>query len=81
HRTAQQIIISALILIPISILPTMFGMSGMIYFYGALLLGLAFLYKSLVAVGSGSKKDARRLLLSSVLYLPALFVLMIIDRI
>ncbi|MGH9899256.1 MAG: heme o synthase, partial [Pyrinomonadaceae bacterium] len=81
NRTAQQIIISALILIPISILPTMFGMSGMIYFYGALLLGLAFLYKSLVAVGSGSKKDARRLLLSSVLYLPALFVLMIIDRI
>lgn len=81
NRTARQIIISALILIPISMLPTVFGITGVIYFYGALLLGLVFLYQSTVAARSDSKRQARRLLLSSVLYLPALFMLMIIDQV
>ncbi len=78
--TAQQIVIYTLLLLPISLLPTILGMSGMYYFYGAIVLGLLFLYFSVRAAFSKSRQEARRLLLASVIYLPLLFVLMVIDK-
>lgn len=78
--TGQQIVIYTLLLVPISVLPTTLGMSGMVYFYGALVLGAAFLFFSLRAAFLKSRQEARRLLLASVIYLPLLFVLMVIDR-
>src|SRR6266576_6599293 len=74
--TAQQIILYTLMLIPVSLLPAVLGMSGKIYLYGAVILGLAFLYSSIRAAFSLSRQQARRLLLASVLYLPLLFILM-----
>jgi protoheme IX farnesyltransferase len=56
------------------------GMSGRVYFVGAIVLGLLFLYSSLRAAFSMSRQHARRLLLASVLYLPLLFVLMVLNR-
>jgi protoheme IX farnesyltransferase len=47
---------------------------------GAIVLGLAFLYSSLRAAFSMSRQQARRLLLASVLYLPLLFLLMVLNR-
>jgi protoheme IX farnesyltransferase len=55
-------------------------MSGRIYLAGAALLGLLFLYSSLRAAFSMSRQQARRLLLASVLYLPLLFILMVLNR-
>src|SRR5882762_3250869 len=78
--TAQQIVVYTLMLIPISLLPAVLGMSGKVYFYGAIILGLAFLYSSIRAAFSLSRQQARRLLLASVLYLPLLFILMVLDR-
>jgi protoheme IX farnesyltransferase len=78
--TAQQIVVYTLMLIPISLLPAVLGMSGKVYLYGAIILGLAFLYSSIRAAFSLSRQQARRLLLASVLYLPLLFVLMVLDR-
>jgi protoheme IX farnesyltransferase len=78
--TAQQIVVYTLMLIPVSLLPTMLGMSGKVYLYGAIVLGLAFLYSSVRAAFSLSRQQARRLLLASVLYLPLLFILMVLDR-
>src|SRR5437660_3205567 len=42
--TARQIMLYSLALIPISLLPTVLGMSGKIYFAGALLLGLGLFF-------------------------------------
>ncbi len=78
--TAQQIVVYTLMLIPVSLLPTLLGMSGKIYFYGAIVLGLLFLYSSLRAAFSMSRQHARRLLLASVLYLPLLFILMVLNK-
>jgi protoheme IX farnesyltransferase len=77
--TAQQIVVYTLMLVPVSLLPTLMGMSGRIYFIGAIVLGLLFLYSSLRAAFSMSRQHARRLLLASVLYLPLLFILMVLN--
>lgn len=78
--TAQQIVVYTLMLLPVSLLPVALGMSGRIYFYGAIVLGLLFLYSSLRAAFSMSRQHARRLLLASVLYLPLLFILMVLNQ-
>lgn len=78
--TGQQIVAYTLMLVPVSLLPTLIGISGKIYFYGALVLGLLFLYSSIRAALSKSRQEARRLLLASVLYLPLLFVLMVLNQ-
>ena len=77
--TAQQIVVYTLMLLPVSLLPVALGMSGRIYLYGAIVLGLLFLYSSLRAAFSMSRQQARRLLLASVLYLPLLFILMVLN--
>jgi protoheme IX farnesyltransferase len=78
--TAQQIVVYTVLLIPVSLLPTVLGLSGKIYLYGAIVLGLLFLYSSVRAALSKSRQEARRLLLASVIYLPLLFILMVLDR-
>ncbi len=78
--TGQQIVAYTLMLLPVSLLPTLVGISGRIYFYGALVLGLLFLYSSLRAALSKSRQQARQLLLASVLYLPLLFALMVLNQ-
>ncbi len=78
--TSQQIVVYALMLLPVSLLPAALGISGRIYLYGAIVLGLLFLYSSIRAAFSQSKQEARRLLLASVVYLPLLFILMVLNR-
>jgi len=78
--TGQQIVLSPVMLLPVSLLPTLLGTAGKIYFVGAIVLGLVFLYFSLRAAFSKSRQAARQLLLASVIYLPLLFILMVLDR-
>jgi protoheme IX farnesyltransferase len=78
--TGQQIVLYTVMLLPVSLLPTLLGTAGKIYFVGAIVLGLLFLYFSLRAAFSKSRQAARQLLLASVIYLPLLFILMVLDR-
>ncbi len=78
--TGQQIIAYTLMLLPISLLPTVIGISGRIYFVAALVLGLLFLLSAVRAALSKSNQHARQLLLASVLYLPLLFGVMVLNR-
>jgi protoheme IX farnesyltransferase len=78
--TGQQIVIYTVLLLPVSLLPTALGISGKVYLYGAIALGLLFLYSSVRAAFSKSRQEARRLLLASVIYLPLLFILMVLNR-
>jgi protoheme IX farnesyltransferase len=78
--TAQQIVIYTLLLLPVSLLPAALGTSGKVYLVGAIILGLLFLYSSVRAALSKSRQEARRLLLASVIYLPLLFILMVLNR-
>ena len=78
--TGQQIVVYTVMLLPVSLLPTLLGISGRIYLYGAIVLGLLFLYSSIRAAISKSRQQARQLLLASVIYLPLLFILMVLNR-
>ena len=78
--TAQQIVVYTLLLLPVSLLPAVLGTSGKMYLVGAIVLGLLFLYSSVRAAVSKSRQEAKRLLLASVIYLPLLFILMVVNR-
>lgn len=80
RRTVRQMIIAALLLVPVSILPSVAGTSGRVYVVGALLLGIGFLFSTLRTAMTLSRTEARRLLLVSVVYLPLLFALLVIDH-
>ena len=78
--TGQQIISYTLLLVPVSLLPVVTGLAGSIYLVGAAMLGLGFLYFSARAALVRTTWQARRLLLASVIYLPLLFGLMVLNR-
>ena len=75
-----QSVMPSLALIPLSLTPTLVGYAGYLYFVGALFLGLGFSYQALRFVFRRSNAVARRLLLSSIIYLPSLFLLMLFDK-
>ena len=77
--TFRQTILFAILLLGVSVLPTMIGMTGKVYCIGALLMGLALLAVGVLFTRSKSFLDARRLLKASVIYLPLLLILIIID--
>src|SRR5271156_4081944 len=83
RSTAGRIVAYSLILIPLSVLPSVFGMAGKIYMVGAVLLGIALFYfgarlafLKLPINAPRSKMLARHVLQATVIYLPLLFVLM-----
>jgi heme o synthase len=78
--TGQQIITYTVMLVPVSLLPSVIGISGSIYMVGALLLGIGFLYFSAKAALVRTAWQARQLLLASVIYLPLLFGLMVLKK-
>jgi protoheme IX farnesyltransferase len=79
ESTARQILIYSVLLIPISLLPKWMGMTGTIYLAGALLMGLWFLYSGIRVSLDRTKLRARKVLLTSVVYLPVLYALMVLD--
>jgi protoheme IX farnesyltransferase len=81
ESTARRMLWFSLALLPISVLPKFFAMAGNFYLAGALVLGLIYAYASLRSVFDCSVIRARQVLLASVLYLPFLYGLLVLDRI
>lgn len=79
-RTGRQIVLYSLALVPVSLLTTFLGLTGAIYFFGALTLSLVFLALGVHMALARSGRYARRLFLASVVYLPALLGLMVVDK-
>jgi protoheme IX farnesyltransferase len=80
RSTARQIVLFGLALIPVSLIPGILGMSGRIYLIGALLLGIWFLYSGVRVALERTLSRARKVLITSVLYLPLIYGLMLLDR-
>ncbi len=78
--TARQIVMFTIMLIPVSLAPFFFGLSGPIFLVGAVILGVLFLFASIQAARAKTNEKAKRLLLASVIYLPLLFMLMVADK-
>ena len=78
--TARQILLYSLALIPISLIPKFLSMAGNVYLVGAIALGVFFVYAGLRVNLQRTRQCARGVLLASVIYLPVLYSLMLIDR-
>jgi protoheme IX farnesyltransferase len=78
--TERQIVTGCLSLLAVSLLPTLVGMAGLLYFAGALVLGVGFLALGAMHAIAPSSHRARRVMLASFLYLPVLLVLLVVDR-
>jgi protoheme IX farnesyltransferase len=74
-----QTVLPLLALVPLSLLPGLMG-EAKFYLIGALLLGAGFVYCAAQFVLRRSNSAARRLLAASIIYLPALFVVMVLAR-
>jgi protoheme IX farnesyltransferase len=88
-RTGRQLLGYCIALVPVSIAPSVFGMTGSATTFGAIVLGVAFLYNSVLVVKYAGTNEtlarvnlySRRLFFASLLYLPALMLLMSLDKI
>ena len=78
--TFRQILGYSLALIPLSLVPTFLGMAGNIYLFSAVVFGLGFFYFAYRASLHRSKVYARHLLHASVIYLPLVYAIMVIDK-
>jgi len=86
--TLWRILAYSGILIPVSLMPAVLGMTGRVYLAGAILMSAALFRASmemvrahLPATAAASKPPARRLLRATIFYLPALFALMMLNAV
>ena len=78
-RTFRHVLFYLALLLVTSLLPTLVGVTGWFYAFGALVLGLGFLAVGVSLARSGSTLEARRLLKASVLYLPLWLIFVVLD--
>jgi len=80
RTTAWQILGYSLALIPASLMPVFLGQAGKVYLVGALVLGLGFFHFGMRLALQRSNSLARRLVLASIVYLPLVFGLLMVDK-
>jgi protoheme IX farnesyltransferase len=78
--TGMHSVTNCLALLPVALMPTLIGMAGRTYFVAALVLSVAFLGSAIALMRSGTARDARRVLLASLVYLPVLLTIMAFDK-
>jgi protoheme IX farnesyltransferase len=78
--TAQQIVIFSVFLLLVSLAPFFINMAGWIYLVGAIFLGAWFLFTSINFARKKTNENAKRLLRVSIIYLPLLFGLLVLNR-
>jgi protoheme IX farnesyltransferase len=79
RRTAQMALLYAVALLPVSLLPSLLGVTRVAYFAGALLLGVVYAGASLLMVRDPNRR-AWWVFLVSIVYLPALLTLAVLDK-
>ena len=80
QATSRQVMITCAVLLPVSLAPSLLGLTGYFYLAGALALGLGFFHFGRRLAIAKTTLEARRLLQASVIYLPLIYGLMILDR-
>jgi protoheme IX farnesyltransferase len=80
NMAARQILAYTTLLVPLTVLPWSMGMFGTVYLALALLLSLAFLGVSIILVRERSNTAAKHVFAGSLVYLPVLMAIMVVDR-
>ena len=77
--TARQMVLYGLALLPVSLLPTLLGVAGELYFVGAAVVGVWFVGMTIAAARHRTAALATRLFLASIGYLPVVLGLLVLD--
>jgi len=80
RETRWQILLYSAALIPVSTMPVLLHMAGMVYFAAAIVLGIGFLACAISCARAGGQAEARRLFFCSIMYLPVLLAFLTINR-
>jgi protoheme IX farnesyltransferase len=80
EKTKIQIFLYSLILVAVSVLPYLYGSSGLVYLGVSVILGMFFIFFALRVWQVGEKNDFTRLFWYSILYLSMIFLTLILDR-
>src|SRR5437867_1722077 len=81
HRTGRQAVSHTLGLLPVSLCPFLFKLAGPVYLFGAVILGLIFLWYAIQFSCQLTVPRARQLFYASILYLPLLLAVMVLDKV
>lgn len=79
--TAKRIVLYGAALVPVSILPSAIGMTGILYAIGASLMSVAYLNSGISTTTERTSKQAKSLLRMSILHLPAIYLLLVLDKV
>ena len=79
-QTRHQTLVYTLALLPMTLLPAVLGLAGAVYFVTALLLGGVFLWVAGRFCRDAESSGARRVFRYSVLYLPILLLVLVLDK-
>jgi heme o synthase len=80
-RTFRQIFVTAALLIVVSALPSLLGVTGKVYFFGALALSVALLQVCFWAARAKTNARAKWLMHATVVHVPVLLALMVWDKV
>jgi protoheme IX farnesyltransferase len=80
RRTSGQAVVFSWLLLGAGVLPWYFGLTGYLYLAGALALGLYFAGRAHLFSRERTEQRARGLFYASILYLPMLLGLMLVDK-
>jgi heme o synthase len=78
--TRLQILLYAVLLLVVTLLPYLTGMSGLIYVVSAILLGAGFIYFALLMIRNKDSKTAMRTFWYSIIYITVLFAALLVDH-
>jgi protoheme IX farnesyltransferase len=81
RRAGRQAVIYAAALVPVTLVPAIVGVSGLIYAAVALVMGIALLWLAIRFATTRSDRSARALFFGSIVYLPLLWIAMILNRV
>ncbi len=78
-RTGAHAVVSALILLPVAMLPAWVGHAGLFYAVSAALLSVIFIAAAIRFAQHPDRPHARRLFLTSIVYLPLILITLAVD--
>ncbi|MCK5167428.1 MAG: heme o synthase, partial [Rhodospirillaceae bacterium] len=80
HKTKVQMLIYTVLLVLVTFIPGLIGLSGIIYTVGAAVLGVMFIYHNVKLLNDVDDKHAKPTFLFSILYLFLIFLLLLVDK-
>jgi len=81
RATRRQIIGNTVVMIAVAVMPTILGFAGLSYFLIALVAGIVMLVYGIRLAASPTTVAARRLLFASLVYLPLVLLVMVLDKV